>query len=216
MILVTGATGNVGRQVVEQLVAAGEPVRALSRHPERGGWPSGVDVVAGDLTRELPVGVFDGVRGLHLFPVPARVNEIVGSAAAAGVQHVTVLSSLAVNMPEDSPLRRRHREVEQAVEASGMSWTHLRPGMFMSNSLQWAPAIRTTGVVRQPFPDATAAPIHEADIAAVAVAALLAPEQHAGVAYLLSGARGIEPAGPRRHHRVGGRPRGAVRGTVRR
>ena len=68
-----------------------------------------------------------------------------------------------------------------------MSWTHVRPGMFMTNTLSWAPSIRTGDVVRQPYPAATAAPIHEADIAAVAVAALLDPERHAGAAYALSG-----------------------------
>lgn len=187
MIVVTGATGNVGRQIVDRLVAAGEPVRALSRHPERVAWSTAVDAVAADLSHDLPVDVFGGVRGLHLFPVPARASEIVRAAAAAGVEHVTVLSSLAVGMPEDSLVRRRHLEVERAVEASGMSWTHLRPGMFMTNTLQWAEGIRGSGVVRQPYPQATAAPIHEADIAEVAVAALLDPNQHSGAAYELSG-----------------------------
>ncbi len=187
MILVTGATGHVGRQVVEQLVALGEPVRALSRDPARAGWPPGVEGVAGDLTVGLSPEVFDGVRALHLFPVPDRVRELVRSAAAAGVQHVTVLSSLSASWASDNPLQRRHVDVERAVEESGTGWTHLRPGMFMTNTLSWAPSIRTSGVVRQPFPDATSAPIHEADIAAVAVAALLRPDRHAGAAYELSG-----------------------------
>lgn len=187
MILVTGATGNVGRQVVAQLAAAGEPVRTLSRHPERVKWRAGVEAVAGDLTQDLPTGVFDGVRGPHLFPVPDRVADTVRSAASAGGQHVTVLSSLAVGMVPDSPLQRRHLVVEGAVESSGMAWTHLRPGMFMTNTWSWAAGIRTSGVVRQPYPDATAAPIHEADIAGVAVAALLDPVRHSGAAYELSG-----------------------------
>src|SRR3954451_23830446 len=112
MILVTGATGNVGRQVVEQLVAADEPVRALSRHPERASWPGGVEGVAGDLSSELPAGLFEGVRGLHLFPVPGRAGDVVTAARGAGVEHITVLSSLAVGMHRDNPLRRRHAEVE--------------------------------------------------------------------------------------------------------
>lgn len=192
MILVTGATGNVGRQVVEQLVAAGEPVRALSRHPERADWPSGVERVAGDLTEELPAAVFGGARGLFLFPEPTQVGAVVAAAKAAGVQHVAVLSALAVGLETDNPLERRHRAVEHAVEASGMAWTHVRPGMFMTNTLQWAESIRTSGVVRQPFPDSTAAPVHEADIAAVAVAALLDPERHAGAAYALSGPEALD------------------------
>lgn len=183
----TGATGNVGRQVVDQLLAAGEPVRALSRHPERAGWPERVEAVAGDLAGGVPEEVFAGVRAMHLFPVADRVTEVVGTAAAAGVSHVTVLSSLSASWASDNPLQRRHTVVEQAVEASGMTWTHVRPGMFMTNTLQWAPGIRSEGVVRQPFPDATAAPVHEADIAAVAVAALLDPARHAARAYELSG-----------------------------
>ena len=187
MILVTGATGNVGRAVVEQLVAAGAPVRAMSRHPERSSWPDGVEPVAGDLASGVPAAVFEGVSGLHLFPVRDRLPQLLDAARAAGVQHVTVLSSLAVSMGERSPLVGRHLDVEQAVVASGLGWTHLRPGMFMTNTLQWAPSIRGTGVVRQPYPDATAAPVHEADIAAVAVAALLDPLRHAGRVYELSG-----------------------------
>jgi uncharacterized protein YbjT (DUF2867 family) len=187
MILVTGATGNVGRAVVEQLVAAGAPVRALSRHPERSRWPEGVEPVAGDLAQGVPAEVFEGVSGLHLFPVRDQLPQVLGTARSAGVRHVTVLSSLAVSMGDRSPLVGRHLDVEQAVTASGLGWTHLRPGMFMTNTLQWAPSIRSAGVVRQPYPDATAAPVHEADIAAVAVAALLDPARHAGQVYELSG-----------------------------
>jgi uncharacterized protein YbjT (DUF2867 family) len=190
MILVTGATGNVGRQVVEQLVAAGEPVRALSRHPERVDWPDGVEAVTGDLTQELPDAVFAGARALYLFPEPTRVTAVVAAAAAAGTRHVVVLSSLAAGLEGVEGLemlQRRHLDVERAVEASGLTWTHVRPGMFMTNTLGWAPSIRTDGVVHQPYPDATAALVHEVDIAAVAVAALLDPERHAGAAYALSG-----------------------------
>lgn len=84
-------------------------------------------------------------------------------------------------------LARRHLDVEEAAERSGVGRTHLRPGMFMTNTLQWTPGIAAEGVVRQPFPDTTAAPVHEADIAAVTVAALLDPTAHAGAAYTLSG-----------------------------
>ena len=190
MILVTGATGNVGRQVVAQLVAAGEPVRVLSRHPERAGWPDGVERVAGDLTQELPADLFDGVRALYLFPEPSRAEAVVAAAEAAGARHVVVLSSLAAGsegVEGLEVLQRRHVVVEQAAEGSSMTWTHLRPGMFMTNTLGWAKSIRSDGVVREPYPDAAAAPVHEDDIAAVAVAALLDPERHAGAAYPLTG-----------------------------
>ncbi|SER30748.1 Uncharacterized conserved protein YbjT, contains NAD(P)-binding and DUF2867 domains [Microlunatus flavus] len=183
----TGATGNVGRQVVEQLAAAGEPVRALSRHPERSRWPDGVEAVAGDLVEGVPAEAFTGVRALHLFPAPEGVEAVVAAAKAAGVAHVSVLSSLSASWESDSPLQRRHTDVERAVEASGLGWTMLRPGMFMTNTLAWAPAVRAGEPVRAPYGDSVAAPVHEADIAAVAVAALLHPQAHAGAAYELSG-----------------------------
>ncbi|WP_375424940.1 NAD(P)H-binding protein [uncultured Friedmanniella sp.] len=187
MILVTGATGNVGRQIVEQLVSAGAPVRAVSRRPEQTAWPDGVEAVAGDLTAGLSAEVFRDVTAMHLFPVPDRVAGVVAGAEAAGVRHVTVLSSLAADSDEHGPLSRRHLDVEQAVAASTMTWTFVRPGMFMTNTRQWAPLIRAEGVVRQPYPDSVTAPIHEDDIAAVTVAALLDPGRHAGRAYELSG-----------------------------
>ncbi len=190
MILVTGATGNVGREVVEQLAAAGEDVRALSRHPGRARWPDDVEGVTGDLTLPLPPEVLAGVDALFLFPEPSHVREVVATAEAAGVRHVVVLSSLSAAMDAGgamSVLQRRHLDVEEAVEASSMTWTHVRPGMFMTNTLGWAEGIRTEGVVREPYPGATAAPVHEADIAAVAVAALLDPARYAGQAYALSG-----------------------------
>ncbi|SDU93268.1 Uncharacterized conserved protein YbjT, contains NAD(P)-binding and DUF2867 domains [Microlunatus sagamiharensis] len=183
----TGASGNVGRQVVEQLVAAGEPVRALSRDPARTEWPDGVETVAGDLVGGVPTEAFNGVRALHLFPAPEGVDAVVAAAVAAGVVHVTVLSSLSASWETDSPLQRRHTVVERAVEGSGLGWTHLRPGMFMTNTLAWAPAVRAGEPVRAPFGDSVAAPVHEADIAAVAVAALLDPARHAGAVHELSG-----------------------------
>ena len=197
MILVTGATGNVGREVVRQLVAAGEEVRALSRHPERAGWPDVVERVAGDLTQELPADLFDGVDAVYLFPEPTRVQAVVEAAAAAGVRHVVVLSSLAAGLgPAEGleVLQRRHLDVEEAVETSAMTWTHVRPGMFMTNTLGWAESIRTDDVVREPYPDATAAPVHEVDIAAVAVAALRDPARHGGAAYPLSGPETLSQA----------------------
>ena len=101
-----------------------------------------------------------------------------------------MLSSLSVEMDTGEGLallKRRHLEVEEAVERSRMAWTHVRPGMFMTNTLSWAEPVRTDGVVREPLPGPVAAPVHEADIAGVVVAALLDPERHAGAAYALSG-----------------------------
>lgn len=180
-ILVTGATGQVGRHVVAELAAAGEPVRAMTR--QRSLRAAGVEVAYGDLSRPETM-PFDGVRALYLFPEPRTVREVVRRAVEAGVTRIVTLSSGAVTAGLDTDFQL---PVEQAVEASGCEWTHLRPGEFASNSLKlWGPSIRDERVVRWHNPDWRGLPIHEADIAAVAVEALLGNGHH-GRAYDLTG-----------------------------
>jgi uncharacterized protein YbjT (DUF2867 family) len=176
--LVTGATGTVGRSLVHQLLEAGEPVRALTRHPESARLPDAVEVVGGDLADPATLaGAFDGAERLHLFPVPETAPAVMAMAKEAGVGRVTVLSSGSVTAGLDTDYQL---PVEQAVEASGVEWTHLRPGDFAANRLRlWGPSIRAERVVRWPWPDEVGVPIHEADIAAVAVLALL-EDGHAG------------------------------------
>jgi uncharacterized protein YbjT (DUF2867 family) len=183
--LVTGATGTVGRSLVEQLVQAGERVRALTRNPAAARFPAGVQVFQGDLAEPatLPAAL-DGVERLHLFPVPETAPQVVALAKQAGVRRVTVLSSGSVTAGLDTDYQL---PVEQAVEASGLDWTHLRPGDFAANRLAlWGPSIRAERVVRWPYPDESGLPIHEADVAAIAVLALL-EDGHAGRAYDLTG-----------------------------
>jgi uncharacterized protein YbjT (DUF2867 family) len=184
-VLVTGATGNVGRIVVEQLVAAGVQVRAMTRTPRPGQFPEAVETVAGDLTDPAALApVLTGVDRLYLFPVPSTAREVVTLARQAGVRRIVVLSSAAVSSGMDTTF---HLPVEQAVEESGPEWTHVRPGEFMLNKLfLWGPSIRAEGVVYEPFPDAAWWPVHERDVADVAVAALL-EDGHHGQAYDLSG-----------------------------
>ncbi|SHF10329.1 SDR family oxidoreductase [Streptoalloteichus hindustanus] len=184
-ILVTGATGNVGRIVVDRLVAAGVPVRALTREPGRASFPQAVTVVGGDLREPASLSdAFAGVERLYLFPVPETAREVVALARSAGVRRVVVLSSGAVTSGDDTNF---HLPVERAVEESGLEWTHVRPGEFALNKLSlWGPSIRAENVVRDPFPDAAWYPVHERDIADVATAALL-DDGHAGAAYTLNG-----------------------------
>lgn len=186
-VLVTGATGNVGRLVVEGLVAEGAEVRALSRAPERAArlLPAGVRTVDGDLGRPGTLdAALKGVEQLFLFPVARTAREVVARAREAGVRRIVVLSSGAVSAGLDTT---HHLPVERAVEESGLEWTHVRPGEFARNKLHmWGPSIRAEGVVRSAFPDALGVPVHEADIAEVAAAALL-EDGHTGRAYSLSG-----------------------------
>lgn len=184
-ILVTGATGHVGRQVVAQLVAAGAPVRALTRNPAAATFPAGVEVVRGDLLEPASLETaLAGVDRMYLFPEPRTATEVVGAAKRAGVRRIVTLSSGAVTGGFDLDFQL---PVEQAVEASGCEWTHLRPGEFMSNTLRlWGPMIRKDRVVRYVTPDAVGVPVHEADIAAVGVVALL-EDGHTGRAYDMTG-----------------------------
>lgn len=173
-ILVTGATGNVGRQVVAQLLAAGAPVRALTRNPASANLPEGAEVVAGDLTNtESLAKVFEGVTAAHLinfggddYALLPNGEEIVKLALNAGVTKVTLLSGW------------ERSSIDHAVEASSLEWTRLMPGEFMANALGWAKDIRETGVIHEPFADGHAPMSHEADIAAVAVVALLTDGNH--------------------------------------
>lgn len=172
--LVTGATGNVGRHIVTQLLEAGAPVRALTRDPSRAGLPDGVEVVAGDLTRlETLPAAFEGVTAAHLInfggddyallPDGARIVELL---EAAGVKRVTLLGAWD------------YGSVDEAVAASALTWTRVSGGEYMSNALSWAEAVRTTGAVAEPFVDGQSPMTHEGDIAAAVVAVLLDDGHH--------------------------------------
>ncbi|CCH34932.1 NAD(P)H-binding protein [Actinosynnema sp. NPDC047251] len=187
-ILVTGATGNVGRRVVDRLVTEGAAFRALTRNPDKAGLPAGVETVKGDLTRpaELPLA---GVTAVFLLAV-LESDDAAGLAreflaSAPDLRRVVFLSSDAVTARRPGSYEL-HLSVEQVIEAAGVEWTHLRPGEFMANKLMWAGSIREQDVVRWAYPDAPGAPVHEADIAEVAVRALL-DDGHAGRAYSLTG-----------------------------
>lgn len=179
-ILVTGATGNIGRMVVDHLLARGAgPVRALTVNPVRAALPDGVEAVRGSIRRPGTLdGVFDGVRAMYLAPDESTAAEVVARAAAAGVEHVVDLSG----EPESW-----WGSVCTAVEEGGTAWTHLWPADFAENGEMWLPQIRATGVVREPWPDLASTPTAMTDIAEVAAVALLEGARHAGKAYLLTG-----------------------------
>jgi uncharacterized protein YbjT (DUF2867 family) len=187
-ILVTGATGNVGRHVVNQLVKSGQHVRALSRNPAAANLLDGVEVVYGDLTMpETLVPALKEVSGIYLMTSSAggtplqTGNEIIELASKAGVRRIAILWS------------GEKGSVERAAEASGLAWTLIHPYCeFMSNTLAWTESIRTESAVREPFGDSPNAIIHESDVAAVAVAALT-EEGHAGKTYVVTGPEALAP-----------------------
>jgi uncharacterized protein YbjT (DUF2867 family) len=191
MILITGATGTVGRQLVAELVAGGVGVRALSRTPERAGLPAGVEVVAGDLGRPETLGAaLEGVEQVFLLSGgpegPSHDTNLIGAAKQAGVAHVVTLSVLGAGHGAGDPITRWHLAGERAVADSGMAWTVLRPGAFMSNALMWTPTIKAQDTIYVPFAQAKTAAIDPADIAAVAARALTEPG-HENKTYPLTG-----------------------------
>ena len=176
-ILVTGATGNVGRPLVTQLLNAGAEVLAVTRHPNSAGFPAGVQTVGSAAA---------GLEGASAMFLNSRalgdeLESLVTSARLAGVTRLVALS--AINADDDfsrQPSRfrgDRNLEVEQLAVDSGLEWVSLRPTVFVTNFFgMWAPQIQMGDVVGGPFADASTAPISERDIAAVAAHALLTDE----------------------------------------
>jgi uncharacterized protein YbjT (DUF2867 family) len=193
MIVVTGATGNVGRHLVDELVQGGVEVCAVTRDPARARMPDGVRVARlADLSFRDVTGVFLNAAVMQ----GEEPGEFLDRAARHGVQRIVTLSSLSVLDVLDggadpaNAIGLMHRRLEAAIEASGPAWTHLRPGAFAANARQWAAQVRAGDTVRGPYADARTAPIHEADIAAVAARALLSDDQ-AGRAPVLSGPQSL-------------------------
>ncbi|MGW1910510.1 NAD(P)H-binding protein [Streptomyces sp. NPDC002076] len=174
--LVIGARGGVGRHVVDQLLAVGEPVRASVRDPRADAdLPAAAEVVTADLTRlDTLRPALDGVRRVFLYAPPARAEGFATVAAEVGLERVVLLSSGSVLLPgmEHNAIAQEHRAVEDALSAAGLPWTPVRPLVLASNSLRWAESIRSSGTVRLVHPDAVTAPVHERDVAAVAVTVL--------------------------------------------
>jgi uncharacterized protein YbjT (DUF2867 family) len=176
-IVVTGATGNVGRPLVSELAAAGCRVRAVTRTPDTSAFPAGVEAVGSALDALAGASaVFLNSRALG-----AQLAEVVESARRSGVRKLVALSAL--NADDDfsrQPSRfrgDRNKEVEQFAVESGLSWVSLRPSVFASNFIgMWAAQIRAGDVVGGPCAAASTAPIVDSDIAAVAARALLTDE----------------------------------------
>jgi uncharacterized protein YbjT (DUF2867 family) len=196
-ILVTGATGTVGRQVVSQLLATEGRVGALTRDPASANLPDGVDIRRGDLTIPQTLDAcLDGVDVVFLvWTADSRaVSRAIEQIARYARQIVFLSSPHQTPHPlfqQPNPLAAMHAEIELSIQRSGLDWTFLRPGMFAANARSWwAPQIRAGDVVRWPYADAPTAPIHEADIAAVAVSALL-DTRHKGADYVLTGPQSL-------------------------
>ncbi len=199
-VLVTGATGRVGRLVVNELLAAGVPVRALTRRPSAAELPAAVEVFAGDLA--APESLDPALQSVGavflLWTAPPATTGAVVERLAAHTRRVAFLSSPHQTphpfFQQPNPMAALHAGIERAIAAAGLESTMIRPGMFASNvTFWWADAIRNGGVVRWPYGAAETAPIDERDIAAVAARALY-QDGHAGGDYVLTGPESLSQA----------------------
>lgn len=201
VIVVTGATGSVGREVVGQLVSAGQKVRAVVRDPSKAAslFPADVELAVGDLSR--PNTIADALAGAErmylLSPLaeqlPRWEADAIDAAIRAGVTHVVKQSNMGAGDAERTTMQRWHRESELHLEGSGMAWTFVRPTGFMSNALTWAGMIKAQHTVYAAGGDGKLAVVDPCDIAAVAVVALTQPG-HEGRAYDVTGPQALSAA----------------------
>jgi uncharacterized protein YbjT (DUF2867 family) len=196
-IFVIGATGAVGRQVISQLIAANVRVRALARNPESANLPAQVEIVQGDLTipDTLDRSLDDVDAVFMVWTAPATAFAPALARIANHVPRIVFLSTPHQTahplFQQPSPHAKMHAKFDRLIENSGLQWTILRPGMFAANALLWwASQIRADDVVRWPYAEAPTAPIHERDIAAVAVR-ILCEEGHSGKDYVLTGPQSL-------------------------
>lgn len=189
MICIIGATGNVGKELVDQLVARGERIRIVTRDEKKvAHLPSSVERIIGNATdRQVLARAFDGVTKLFSLSFPGETathSAITEEAKRAGVRHIVLLSSIGASSPY--ALGQHHRASELVVEASGLARTFVRPGYFMSNTLAWAASIKSEGKIVTPTADGKVAPIAPRDIAEIAAIALTGTG-HEGKIYELTG-----------------------------
>ena len=189
MIVVLGATGRVGRQVVSQLSEQNLPVRAVSRSARAAAWPAGVAPAQADLAD--PASLEPALRGADAlflvwpFTSAERTQGLAPKVAEVAARQVGRIVYLSAQPAADRP-GSFWALTERAIEGSGAGWTFLRPTGFAANTLMWAGQIRSGDTVRWPFGAAARSLIDERDIAAVAVRALT-EDGHHGARYLLSG-----------------------------
>jgi uncharacterized protein YbjT (DUF2867 family) len=193
--LITGATGPIGRNLVLALLQAGHAVRVTTRSPEKANFPAEVEVVVGDFTTgDLPHAAFANVTAAFVFPALGGIDRFLTSVQRSSIERLVVLSSLAAagahERDRGSASSLHHSAIEAAVAATDIPATVLRPGDMANNLLYWSWPIKTAGTVYAPYGDSAQAPIHEADVAAVAAVALTG-SGHAGKLYPMTGPQAI-------------------------
>jgi uncharacterized protein YbjT (DUF2867 family) len=192
-ILITGSRGAVASSLRTLLRERGIAARAASSNPARLSPRDGVPVVKCDLTDPATFpAALDGITSVFLYAASANIDAFVEQAVSAGVEHIVLLSSVSVLNPnaEHDRLAKSHLDVEKALAVSPIESTFLRPGSFAGNALGWSWAIKSSGAVNLPYPDAHTDPIHEADVAEAALA-VLTEARLRGQSYTLSGPESV-------------------------
>ncbi|MFF7642767.1 NAD(P)H-binding protein [Streptomyces canus] len=198
MILVTGATGTIGSDVVRRLVARGEKVRALTRDPGRDRLPPGVEAARGhhrdlDSVASAMAGAYAAFLVGVFGPQDAGSDRgMVAAARAAGVRRVVKLSAISAGDPRTGLGGIAHGHGEEAVRVSGLEWVILRPSAFASNTLGWAEAVREGTPVPNMLGEGRQGVVDPRDVAEIAVAALVGPG-HVGRTYTLTGPETLSP-----------------------
>jgi uncharacterized protein YbjT (DUF2867 family) len=194
MILVTGASGRTGGELVRLLTARGKPVRALVRDAARGVplEQLGAQVVVGDFLDPASLDrAVERARKVYLCTPPDQrklelETNMIDAAARGGVEHVVKMSSIGASRDSPMALLRWHREIEEYLEASGMAYTHLRPHYFMQNTPRLAPLVQRDGRFSLPMGEGRISIVDTRDVAAVAAVALT-KDGHVGETYVVTG-----------------------------
>jgi uncharacterized protein YbjT (DUF2867 family) len=198
MILITGATGNIGPPTVAQLTKSGTDMRvfALQDDPALDRLPDGVDTVYGDLfDPDTLDAALDGVDTVFLmwpfFALNVEDAPTIVAKIAKTAQRVVFISSIGVHLGLERRGNNCHAYLEELIEDTDLEWTFLRTTGFACNAaMSWREQIRTTGVVRSPYGDAARSPIHEDDVAAVAVR-VMTSDGHGRQKYVLTGPQAL-------------------------
>jgi uncharacterized protein YbjT (DUF2867 family) len=185
-VLVTGATGNIGRRIVDHLIDLGaNHIRALTKNPAKANLPDGVTAITGYLgdPESLPAAL-DGVKRMYLAPLPATLEATLDLIKQANVEYVVALSGGG-----------EWQQHADAIAASGLVNTQLGPGEFLENFTIWSEQIKSSRTVREPYPSVVEAPISMDDIARVAATLLVKPDQsHYGKMYRITGPEALTRA----------------------
>jgi uncharacterized protein YbjT (DUF2867 family) len=193
MILITGATGQVGGQALKELVASGATVRALVRDPARAAELAGAELVPGSfeddasLARALAGADAMLLAGRDSPDAVAQHRRVLAQARRAGVQHVVKLSAIGASPDATVALMREHHEIDEEVRDGPWSWTLLAPHLFMQNLLRAAASVRRDGRLAAPMGDERFPLVDTRDVGAAAATVLSDPGEHAGRAYRLTG-----------------------------